>query len=200
MSSLGRISRVDSQLSLSEARSMTGLPLPSDSRYEFRIHPAISETDRSVFLPDYQTDYDRARAEEGTQTPSLPRTPSRLRRAPSTSPDRNFSAATSTRSRSLSDARLRMAGVHSSFPSERPSRLSSLSQSNSGPISSVYPPPNTLTSSYYFRHSNKHTAKNKFAGSQFSGRAALPSFCCESCRRARNPSRFPSGSLRSTYD
>jgi len=27
-------------------------------------------------------------------------------------------------------------------------------------------PPNTLTSSYYFRHSNKHAAKNKFAGSQ----------------------------------
>jgi hypothetical protein len=31
-----------------------------------------------------------------------------------------------------------------------------------------YPlPPNTLPSSYYFRHSNKHAAKNKFAGSQF---------------------------------
>jgi hypothetical protein len=57
--------------------------------------------------------------------------------------------------------------VHSSFPSERPSRLSSLSQCNSGPISRVYHlPPNTLTSSYYFRHSNKHAAKNKFAGAQ----------------------------------
>jgi hypothetical protein len=45
--------------------------------------------------------------------------------------------------------------------------LSSRSQSNSGPISRVCPlPPNTLTSSYYFRHSNKHAAKNKFAGSQ----------------------------------
>jgi hypothetical protein len=43
---------------------------------------AISETDRTFFSPDYQTDCDRARAEEGTQTPSLPRTPSRLRRAP----------------------------------------------------------------------------------------------------------------------
>src|SRR5713101_6620832 len=33
-----------------------------------------------------------------------------------------------------------MAGVHSSFPSERPARLSSLSQSNSGSISRVYAP------------------------------------------------------------
>jgi hypothetical protein len=41
---------------------MTGLPLPSGSRYEFRIHPAISETDRTVFSPDYQTDCDRSRA------------------------------------------------------------------------------------------------------------------------------------------
>jgi len=61
---------------------MTGLPLPSASRHEFRIHPAISETDQTVFSPDYQTDCDRARAEEGTQTPSLPRTPSRLRLVP----------------------------------------------------------------------------------------------------------------------
>ena len=41
--------RVSSRLSLSEARSMTGLSLPSGSHYEFRIHRAISETDRTVF-------------------------------------------------------------------------------------------------------------------------------------------------------
>jgi hypothetical protein len=52
----------------------------------------------AVFSTEYQTDCDRARAEEGTQTPSLPRTPSRLRRAPSVSPNRNFSPATNTRS------------------------------------------------------------------------------------------------------
>jgi hypothetical protein len=61
--------------------SMTRLSLPSRSSYEFRIRRAISDTDRTVFSPDHQTDCDRARAEEGTQTPSLPRTPSRLRRA-----------------------------------------------------------------------------------------------------------------------
>src|SRR6202034_4593993 len=64
-------------------------------------------------------------------------------------------------------ARLRMAGVHSSFPSERPSRLSSLWPSQLRSDFKRLPlPPNTLTSSYYFRHSNKHAVKNKFAGSQ----------------------------------
>src|ERR1700685_1788111 len=63
-----------------------------------------------------------------------------------------------------------MAGVHSSFPSERPPRSSSLSQSKSGQlradITRLPPPPNTLTSSYYFRHSNKHAEKTKFSGSE----------------------------------
>ena len=67
-----------------------------------------------------------------------------------------------------------MAGVHSSFPSERPAQLSSLSQSNSGPISRVCGPDhqNTLTSAYYSRHSNKHAhRKPDSLGHRFSGTA-----------------------------
>jgi hypothetical protein len=41
---------------------MTGLPLPSGSHSEFRIHPAISETDRTVFSQDDQTVLAQARA------------------------------------------------------------------------------------------------------------------------------------------
>ena len=53
------------------------------------------------------------------------------------------------------------------FHREGPAQFSSLSQPNSGPISPVYPlPPNTLTSSYYLRYSNRHEEQNKFAGSQ----------------------------------
>src|ERR1700723_880505 len=64
-----------------------------------------------------------------------------------------------------------MAGVRSSFPSERPARLWSLSESNSGPISRALPP-NTLTSSYYFRHSNKHAeTRPNSLGHRFSGTA-----------------------------
>jgi hypothetical protein len=50
----------------------------------------------------------------------------------------------------------------------RPARLWSLSQSNSGPIFTRLRalPPNTLTSSYSFRHSNKHVQRSKFSGSQ----------------------------------
>jgi hypothetical protein len=56
----------------------------------------------------------------------------------------------------------------------RPARLSSLSQSNSGPIFTRLRalPPNTLTSSYYFRHPNKHAqTKPNSLGHRFSGTA-----------------------------
>ena len=46
----------------SEARSTTGLPLPSGSRYEFRIHPAISETDRTALRRTTKTFLARAQA------------------------------------------------------------------------------------------------------------------------------------------
>jgi hypothetical protein len=141
---------------------------------------AISETDRTFFSPDYQTDCDRARAEEGTRTPSLPRTQSRLRRAPRASPNRKPRYRHETALGVAVGCGSRMAGVHSSLPSERPSRLSSLSQSNSGfDFTRLPPPPNTRTSRYYFRHSNKHAAKSKFAGSQVRWKGCLPSFCCE---------------------
>src|SRR5580698_160193 len=67
-----------------------------------------------------------------------------------------------------------MAGGYSSFPSERPSHLSSLSQSSPGSISPVYAPlpPNTLTSSYYLRHSNQHAErKPNSLGQKFNGTA-----------------------------
>ena len=146
---------------------MTGLPLPSGSRYEFRIHPAISETDRTVFSPDYQTDCNRASAEEGTQTPSPPRTPSRLSRAP-----QRFSQ---------SELRCRhenslLVAVGSAVADGWGALVLSIGKALSivviepiqlrSDFKRLLLPPNTLTSSYYIRHSNKHTAKNKFAGDQ----------------------------------
>jgi hypothetical protein len=149
---------------------MTGLPLRSASRYEFRIHPAISETIEPSFR----------RTTKRVATGLAPR--KELKRRPFLGLHPGFAVppallpiATSVppRTLALGSRRLRMAGVHSSFPSERPSRLSSLIQSNSGPISRVYPlPPNTLTSSYYCRHSNKHAqTKPNSLGLRFSGAA-----------------------------
>ena len=164
----GGYRRVDSQFSLSEARSMTGLPLPSGSRYEFRIHPAISETDRTVSSPDYQTDCDRARAEEGTQTPTLPRTPSRLRRAPQRFSqselqwrhEHSLWVAVGCAVADGWGALVLSIGKARSIVVTEPIQL----RSDFTRLRAL--PPNTLTSSYYFRHSNKDSAKNKFAGSQ----------------------------------
>jgi hypothetical protein len=63
-----------------------------------------------------------------------------------------------------------MAGVHSSFPSERPPSIVGIVVTEPNPTPADFtrlpPPPNTLTSSYYFRHSNKHAEKTKFSGSE----------------------------------
>ena len=39
-------------------------------------------------------------------------------------------------------------------------------RSTPGRFHRLPPPPNTLTSFYYFRHSNKHAEKTKFSGSE----------------------------------
>ena len=61
-----------------------------------------------------------------------------------------------------------MAGVHSSFPSEGPRSIvvTQPIQLRSDFMRLGALPPNTLTSSYYFRHSNKHAEKTKFSGSE----------------------------------
>jgi hypothetical protein len=66
---------------------------------------------------------DTACAEEGTQTPSLPRTPSRLRRAPQRFCQSELQCRHAHSLWAAAAARLRMAGVHSSFPLERPAQL-----------------------------------------------------------------------------
>ena len=101
--------------------------------------------------------------------PSLPRTPSRLRRAP-----QRFcqSELECRRAHSLwvaAAARLRMAGVHSSFPSERPARLSSLSQSNSSfDFTRLARPPTKHTDELLLLPTFQQTCpdKTKFSGSQ----------------------------------
>jgi hypothetical protein len=56
--------------------------------------------------------------------------------------------------------------VHSSFPSERPSRFVVIEPIQLRSDFKRLPlPPNTLTSNYV-RHSNQHAAKNIFAASQ----------------------------------
>src|SRR5580700_9039440 len=86
-----------------------------------------------------------AGAEEGTPTPSLPRTPSRLRRAPqrfcqSELECRHAHWLSVAVGCSVSDA---WGALFLSIGKTR--SLSSLSQSNSGPISRVYDPPTKHT-------------------------------------------------------
>jgi len=108
------------------------------------------------------------------KTPSLPRTPSRLSRAPQRFSQSELECQHAHPLWVAAAVRLRMAGVHSSFPFGK-ARLIVVTE----PIQLRFDftrlparPPNTLTNSYYFRHSNKHAqTKPNSLGHRFSGTA-----------------------------
>jgi hypothetical protein len=88
----------------------------------------------------------------------------------------------------------------------RRARLSSLSQSNSDFTRLRALPPNTLTSSYYFRHSNKHAQRkpnslgHKFSGTAFGWSSFLTFVSRRSLALRSAPSVNPAcAALRGAY-
>ena len=105
--------------------------------------------------------------------PSLPRTPSRLRRAPQRFCQSELECRHAHSLWVAAAAPLRMAGC--TRPFHRKARsivVTEPIQLRSDFTRLRALPPNTLTSSYYFRHSNKHAqTKPNSLGHRFSGTA-----------------------------